>query len=69
MTAMHTLITLNPNIDFLYTYTIDKRSFVLDTREFRTILNGLSFDLPDISLFIKEYLSENKKEVDQDSIL
>ena len=33
--TMHTLITFNAGIDFLYTYRIDEREFVLDTKEFR----------------------------------
>ena len=67
--TIHTLIIMNTRIDFLYTYTVDKSSFTLDTREFRTILGGLSFDLPEISLYIKEYLSDNKKEVDHGLVL
>ena len=67
--TMHTLITLNKNLDFLYTYEIDERKFVLDTREFRKILDGVSFDTPEVSTYIKEFLSENKNEIDNDIIL
>lgn len=64
--TMHTLITMNSRIDFLYTYTVDERSFTLDTREFRIILGDVPFDIPDVSVFIKEFLSDNKQEVDSD---
>lgn len=67
--TMHTLITLNNRIDFLYTYTVDNRSFTLDTREFRMILDGVPFDTPDVSNYIRDFLSENKQEVDQGIIL
>ncbi len=67
--TMHTLITLNNRIDFLYTYTVDERSFTLDTREFRKILGDLPFDIPDVSIYIKEFLNDNKQEVDQEVIL
>lgn len=67
--TMHTLITMNTRIDFLYTYTVDERSFTLDTREFRTVLGDLPFDIPDVSNYIKEFLSENKQEVDNGIIL
>lgn len=67
--TMHTLITFNTQIDFLYTYTLDKRSFTLDTREFRKLLGGVPFHIPEVSVFIKEYLSENKQAVDQHIIL
>ncbi|WP_029502833.1 ATP-binding protein [Lachnoclostridium phytofermentans] len=63
--TMHTLITLNNRIDFLYTYTVDNRSFTLDTREFRMILDGVPFNTPDVSNYIRDFLSENKQEVDQ----
>lgn len=62
--TMHTLITLNSHIDFLYTYIVDNKSFSLDTRDFRKILGTISFNEPEISTYIKEYLQENKEEVD-----
>lgn len=67
--TMHTLITLNTGVDFLYTYTVDERSFTLDTREFRMILGALPFDVPDVSIFIKEFLNDHKQEVDEEVIL
>lgn len=67
--TMHTLITLNNRIDFLYTYTVDDRSFILDTREFRMILDDVSFQEPEVSTYIREYLTENKEEVDQGIVL
>ncbi len=67
--TMHTLITMNTGLDFLYTYTLDDRSFTLDTREFRNVLGDLPFDNFDVSNYIKEYLSENKEEVDNGFIL
>lgn len=62
--TMHTLITYNTQIDFLYTYGLDGKKFILDTREFRQILGDVPFDLPDVSAYIKEYLTENKNEID-----
>jgi hypothetical protein len=67
--TMHTLITLNDRIDFLYTYTVDDKSFTLDTREVRMILDGIPLNSPDVSNYIREFLSENKQEVDQGIIL
>lgn len=67
--TMHTLITLNNRIDFLYTYTVDDNSFTLDTREFRMILDGVPFDTPEVSNYIRDFLTENKQEVDQGIIL
>lgn len=57
--TIHTLVTMHDDIDFLFTYRIDQNEFVLDTREFREILGGISFKEPEISNYIKDYLKEN----------
>lgn len=62
--TIHTLITLNQEIDFLYSYRYDENVFELDTREFRNIIGDIPFSNKEVSSFIKEYLAENKKEVD-----
>lgn len=62
--TMHTLITLNTQIDFLYRYQFDDREFTLDTREFRQILGGVPLGTPEVSAYIKEYLAENQYETD-----
>lgn len=67
--TMHTLITLNPDLDFLYTYIIDNRQFSLDTREFRKILGDITFSAPKVSIYIREYLLEGKQDVDSGRIL
>lgn len=61
--TMHTLITFNTKIDFLYSYIVDKNSFALDTREFREVLEDVPFDMPEVSAYIKDYLRENTEEV------
>lgn len=67
--TMHTLITMNDGMDFLYTYKVNERQFILDTREFREILGGVPLNTPEVSTYIKEYLTENKKETDNGIIL
>ncbi len=62
--TMLTLITLNPQIDFLYTYAFDDKEFTLDTREFRQILNDIPLNSPEVAAYIKEYLTENQYETD-----
>ena len=62
--TIHSLVTMNAHIDFLYTYSADGKSFTLDTREFREILGGdADFASPDVSNFILDYLKENHAEV------
>jgi hypothetical protein len=62
--TIHTLITLNTQIDFFYTYGFDGKEFTLDTREFREILNDVPLNSPEVSAYIKEYLDENQNETD-----
>lgn len=62
--TMHTLITFNTQTDFLYRYSVDDKSFELDTREFKEVLGDVPFNNPEISTYIKEYLTENKLETD-----
>lgn len=63
--TLHTLITLNPKLDFVYTYNFDGSVFTLDTRQFREILGDIEFDEPEISQYIMDYLKENSYEADK----
>lgn len=57
--TIFSLITLNPQIDFLYVRMIDGRQSTLDTREFREILGDIPLNQPEVTGFIREYLAEN----------
>lgn len=63
--TIHSLVTLNTEIDFHYTYKVNGKSFTLNTQEFREILGDVPFNLPEISLYIKDYLKENQSEIDE----
>lgn len=68
--TIHSLITLNQDIDFVYTYIHNERQFTLDTREFREILGAdVKFSSYEVSTYIKEYLDENTKEVSLGEII
>lgn len=62
--TIHTLITLNTQIDFVYCYKFDDKQFTLDTREFREILNDVPLNSPEVSSYIKAFLDENQRETD-----
>jgi anti-sigma regulatory factor (Ser/Thr protein kinase) len=62
--TMFTLITLNTQIDFLYTYIFDGKQFTLDTRSFRQVLGDVPLNSPEVSAYIKEFLEENQNETD-----
>ncbi|MBN7772073.1 ATP-binding protein [Clostridium aminobutyricum] len=63
--TIYTLIAFNTNIDFIFTYSYDERQFILDTREFKEILEGIPLNSSDVLKYLKEYLDENKLEVDR----
>lgn len=62
--TVHTLITLNTQIDFLYRYIFDDKNFTLDTREFREVLGDVPLNSTEVSAYIKEYLLDNQNETD-----
>ncbi|MCL2865307.1 MAG: ATP-binding protein [Lachnospiraceae bacterium] len=66
--TIYTLVVFNEHTHFRYTYSYDERVFTLDTREMREIVGeDVSFSQREVSLFIKDYLVENKKEVDDEN--
>lgn len=67
--TIETLIQFNPTIDFVYTYRYDAQAFCLDTRQMREILGEIPLNTPEVSAYIREYLEENKREVDGGAIV
>ena len=67
--TIYTLIIFNTQIDFLYTYTFNQRSFTLDTREFKNILEGVPLNNPEVSEYIRQFLNENSHEVDGGAVI
>ena len=63
--TIHSLVIMNQEIDFVFTYCVDDKNFVLDTRQMKEILGDVSFQEPEVSAFISEYLKENKTEVEK----
>lgn len=57
------LILTSPEIDYRLEYGVDGREFVFDTAEFKTILEEVPIDSPEIIAYIKEYLDDNIKTV------
>ena len=63
--TIFSLVTINENLDFVYRYRVDQKEFTLDTREIREILGDVSFQSGEVTAFLREYLSENQLEVEQ----
>ncbi|MBR7082096.1 MAG: ATP-binding protein, partial [Oscillospiraceae bacterium] len=66
--TIRNLIVYHPESDFYYRYSVDGRSFYLDTREMRDILGDIPFDAPEVFSYIDDYLRENKRETDKEEV-
>lgn len=56
-----TLIFLNPTLDFIYNEKVNKAKFILDTTELRAELGDVPLNDGDVTMWIKEYITENSK--------
>mgnify|MGYP000428073364 CR=1 FL=1 len=61
--VIHLLITCNPELDFLFTHSIEEKEITLDTRTLREQLEGVPFTEPAVSAWIREYLAEAEEEL------
>ena len=61
--TMLTLISSNPQIDFIYKHYLDGRQFELDTRKIKEVIAGMSINDPEIYCWLKGYLDEGLKEL------
>lgn len=58
--TMHQLIIMNENTDFLYTHKVDSNEFILDTRQVKELLGGVSLSTHEVMVWLLEYLKENE---------
>lgn len=61
--CMMSLISMNPDIDFVYTHSYENKNFTLDTRELKSVLGDVKLSEPSIALWIKEFVDENLTEI------
>lgn len=61
--TVSSLIQCNPDLDFVYTHRLGEKSFTADTREFRTILEGVPLNNPEVVSFITSFVRENMAEL------
>ncbi len=57
------LITGNPQLRIHYSHRVDGQEYELDTAELLRILDGAPLDAPEITAFIKDFLSNNESEL------
>ena len=60
---------LREDMDFVWVYTVDNRSFTFDTREIKKELGGIPIDSPEIISFLKDMLKENIESINGGIIL
>ena len=53
-----TLIQADDKIDYLFKYTSDDFEFILDTKEIKQILDGVAINLPEVIIWLKNYIKE-----------
>lgn len=66
--SIFTLVSTSDDVDYIYRYEVDGRGFTLDTREIKEIMQGVSLQNAQVSSFIRSFLDENKKEIDEGSV-
>ncbi|MDR0991642.1 MAG: ATP-binding protein [Ruminococcus sp.] len=66
--TVRTLVTMNAGIDWIYRFKNDSADFTLDTREMKEVLDGVPLSDPDVSMYIKEMLTENHAEANADKL-
>ena len=52
------LVAGNPDIDFLFKYTVDEKEFIFDTSAMRAILGDIPLNDPEVVKFFINYLDE-----------
>ncbi len=69
VSTIHLLITMNPNINFIYKYKLNDKEFSLNTNDLRDILGDISFNATEVSRFIKEYLMKQHDIINEDEYI
>ncbi len=57
--TIFSLVSMSYDIDFIYTIAVDDEIFVFNTYEVKEILGDVSLNVPEVALFIRNYLKEN----------
>ena len=57
--TMTALIGPNPGLDFVFRYAVDDNRFIMDTRDIRTVLEGIPLSEPEVLSYISGYINEN----------
>lgn len=61
--TMTAIIGGAPDIDYIYRHVTDKGEFVFDTKQMRSVLGDVPFNMPDILDWINGYITEGLSEI------
>lgn len=61
--TMCCLIGCSPDIEFIYRHRVDSRSFTVETRQFREVLEGVPLNTPQVMQFIREYIGDQLENI------
>jgi len=56
----------NPTLDFIYTHTVNQKSYCFDTREVKEMLEEVPISNLEIIKYLREMINENLNEIRQD---
>ncbi len=62
--TMVSLISVNPDIDFVYSFRLNDKEFCMDTREIKVVLEGLPINSNDVLTFINDFINQNQSEIE-----
>ncbi len=61
--TMVSLIVCNPEIEYIYRHITNKGEFVLDTRDIKRQIEGISITQPEVLKFIGEYIEDGIEKI------
>lgn len=61
VSTMLTILLGNEDIDFVYTHSVDDKVFRFESKEMKEVLEGLSFQTPEVYDWLKEFLTEGER--------
>jgi len=57
------IITSYEDIDFLYRHKVNEKIFEVDTTKLKDVLGDVSFSVPEVYLWLSEFLREGEEEL------
>ncbi len=59
------LFTSYEKIDFLFQHKVNEKIFEVDTTQLKNVLGDVSFQVPEVYMWLSEYLKEGEEELNQ----